>query len=103
MNAQGILFAEPTARNHDPITSHEAALAVRQHAGALQDRILAEFTARDRMTDDELIECIPDVYWPTLKKRRSELTALGLLVDSGVRRRNTRNRQMIVWKLTTNA
>ncbi len=96
---QLLIFAEPRSRRRDPVTSHDAALAVKQHAGALRERILQEFSLHDRLTDEELIERIPDVYWPTLKKRRSELTGLGLLVDSGVKRKNSRGHKMIVWRL----
>lgn len=98
---QLILFAESRARRRDPSTSHDAARAVTQHAGALRNLILEEFCLRDYMTDEDLIERVPDVYWPTLKKRRSELTGLGLLVDSGLKRRNSRGRQMIVWRLVS--
>lgn len=101
MTDQLLLFAEPAARRTDPDTSRDAARAVTQHAGALQTLVLEEFSLHDYMTDEELIERVPDVWWPTLKKRRSELTALGLLVDSGQRRKSARGRQMIVWRLAT--
>lgn len=92
------LLADPRARTTDPDTSRDAARAVTQHAGALRERILQEFSLSDRMTDEELIERIPDIYWPTLKKRRSELTGLGLLIPDG-KRDNSRGRAMTIWKL----
>lgn len=98
MSNQLALFVEPATRRTDPDTSRDAARAVTQHAGALRNRILEEFSLQDCLTDDELIERIPDVYWPTLKKRRSELTALGLLVPHG-KRKNGRGRDMTIWKL----
>jgi hypothetical protein len=101
MSDQLLLFSTPRARAKDPDTSHDAARAITQHAGALRERVLEEFSLTDYLTDEELIERVPDVYWPTLKKRRSELTGLGLLVDSGLRRKNSRGRQMIVWRLAS--
>lgn len=99
MTAQLTLFSEARARRRDPDTSRDAARAVQQHAGALRTLVLEEFNLRDEMTDDELIARMPDVYWPTLKKRRSELAGLGLLEDSGKKRTNARGRRMIVWRL----
>lgn len=41
---QPTLFAEPTARNTDPATSHKAAASARMRAGSHRHQLLAAFT-----------------------------------------------------------
>lgn len=101
MTDQLVLFAEARTRRRDPDTSRDAARAVTQHAGALRNLVLEEFNLRDGLTDEELVARIPDRKDDTVIKRRCELRDLGLLVDSGERRRNSNGRNVIVWRLVT--
>jgi len=97
--SQLALFSEPRSRHDNPDTSRDAARAVQQHAGALENLILETFCLCDYLTDDELCERMPERHAPTVKTCRSRLSGRGLLVDSGVQRRNSRGRNQIVWRL----
>lgn len=97
--SQLTLFSEARARRRDPGTSRDAARAVQQHAGVLENLILTEFCLQDWLTDDELAERLPDHHSPTVKTCRSRLSKRGLLVDSGQVRKNSRGRHQIVWRL----
>lgn len=99
MTSQLELFNTPKVRHDDGGTSRDAARAVTQHAGALENAILETFCVEDELTDDELCLRIPNAYPPTVKTCRSRLSKRGLLVDSGTVRRNSRGRDMTVWKL----
>lgn len=93
------LFAEPRSRHADPDTSREAARAVQQFAGVLENLILETFCLCDGLTDDELAARLPERHPPTVKSCRSRLSKRGLLVDSKTVRRNSRHRNQIVWRL----
>ena len=95
---QLVLLGEPRARRQDPDTSRDAARAVTQHAGRLENSILVEFCIRDGLTDEQLCERMPDYYGPTVKTCRSRLRKRGLLVAAGVVK-NSRGRDMTQWKL----
>lgn len=96
------------ARHTDPDTSHLAADSQAANLSELQRIILGLFEQREfGFTDDELgvhYGANQPVYrnWPmvrdqTPRKRRSELTKMGLLEDSGVRRPNRFGALEIVW------
>jgi hypothetical protein len=91
------IFADPTARRTDPLTSVEAAASV--PTGALEALILLKFTDHGPMTDDELCELLPEVFAPTAKTCRSRLVRRGLLVPTAERRPSSRNRDQVVWSL----
>ena len=95
---QLVIFAEARARRTDPDTSRDAARAVQQHAGTLENLILTEFCLHDGMTDETLCARMPDHYGPTVRTCRSRLTKRGLLVAAGIER-NSRNRDMTKWRL----
>ena len=98
MTAQLELFNEAKVRHSDGATSRDAARAVQQHAGALENLILTEFCLHDGMTDETLCARMPDHYGPTVRTCRSRLTKRGLLVAAGIER-NSRNRDMTLWRL----
>lgn len=100
MSAQLSLLSEPRSRHDNPETSRDAARAVAQHAGALENLILQEFCLHDYMTDDELCAWLPSHHAPTVKTCRSRLSKRGLLVDTGERRPSLRRRDQIVWRLS---
>lgn len=90
----------PLARATDPETSHEAA----QSFGDLELNLLRSLVLNvlkqhpDGLTDHELTrECVRlgsgDYQWDTYRKRRSDLTNLGLVVATTVRRERS-----TVWK-----
>lgn len=99
MTMQLDLFNAPKVRHTDGDTSRDAARAVQQHAGALENLILEAFSVEDGLTDDDLTARLPEHYPPTVKSCRSRLFKRGLLVDSKQVRKNTRGREMTVWKL----
>jgi len=92
------LFNEPKVRHADGAMSRDAARAVSQHAGALENLILTEFCLQDCLTDDELCERLPERHAPTVKTCRSRLSNRGLLVAAG-QRRNSRGRLQTIWRL----
>ena len=96
--SQLALFSEVRVRHDSPSTSRDAARAVQQHAGALENLILTEFCLSDYMTDDELAERLPERHAPTVKTCRSRLSGRGLLVAAG-QRRNSRGRLQTIWRL----
>jgi hypothetical protein len=96
--AQLELFNAPKVRHTDGDTSRDAARAVQQHAGALENLILTEFSLHDYLTDEELCGWLPDVYGPTVRTCRSRLTKRGLLLASG-QRENSRGRLMTIWRM----
>jgi len=80
-------------------TEEAAAIAQLPKLKKLQKRILDQLRERGPLTDQEL-ELLPGFsgFGPsTVRKRRSELYALGLIVADG-ERTNTRGRRMVVWR-----
>jgi hypothetical protein len=68
----------------------------------LQQRVLETIAQHGHhgMTDEELRRSLPDLAPDTPRARRTELTSLGLVADSGERRRTARGRFAIVWVAT---
>jgi hypothetical protein len=84
--------------DHDTsVEAAGAAATTRAQMKALVYRILAE----DCMTDQELLYAIRALGIPAAYsspgKRRGDLVAEGLVIDSGDRRPNDNGRNMIVW------
>lgn len=93
----------PTARMTDPNTSWEAAASV-TNVTETQQHILLILTIP--MTDDELIDAFDAMAgsngWKLaspsgIRSRRAELVALGLVKDTGERRKSWSGRKSIVW------
>lgn len=97
-------------RSSDPDTSRRAAELLAPKLSKLQTIVLNIFrTVPDfGLTDSELdslyVRSYADRGWPmtrfeTPRKRRSDLTRMGLLEDSGIRRMNPYGRLEVVWVL----
>jgi hypothetical protein len=90
------------ARTTDPVTSHNAAATARRFRSTLQREVYDVFVEFGEMTDATLAGLFSDKKTAdgkpyaesTVRKRRSELTADGLIVNSGL----TDGRHAI-WKL----
>ena len=85
----------PRARRTDPPTSHTAH-AEELKLSPLKVDILA--VLRSPMTDDELVQRLPEQCPGTVIKRRCELVRAGLVCDSGAVRMTRRNRPAVVWQ-----
>lgn len=94
-------------RAGDPDTSRLAAESQLPHLSVLQGHVLTLFMEAELgLTDSELDELYAGVRaargwkavrFETPRKRRSDLTSLGRLVDSGFRRLNPYGRPEVVW------
>lgn len=75
------------ARHNDTDTSHKAAASVQSQLHTIQREVLDAFNKLGSMTDKTLNGLFSEKNYAesTVRKRRSELTALGYLKDSGVR------------------
>jgi hypothetical protein len=90
-----------SSREEDPATSALAAKANRVHKARLRQLVLqAHQAAANGLTDDELHVIYPDQDQRSLAKRRGELSAEGVIVDIGLRRRTRRGSSAIVWQVT---
>lgn len=105
------LFTDPPpevrglARRPDRTTSVEAALAVAPHLSALQAEVLDFLRAHGPATDEQINDAFqrraPGRYAEsTVRHRRSDLTAKGLVVADG-EEENSRGQRVNVWKATT--
>lgn len=99
-NTKGKLM--PNTRTLDPSTSHQAEKSVTGLAESYRI-ILEMFRNYGPMNDETLINSWPHSRKPAsqsgIRSRRSELTATGLIVDSGERVKMASGRNSIVWKL----
>lgn len=84
----------------DADTGREAAEAMQSHCGRLQRMALAHIrgAAANGYTADELAAAMGMDRW-AVQPRTSELKAKGLIVDSGMRRRNVTGKRAVVWTL----
>lgn len=103
----------PRARNTDPETSHAAARSVR-HVTQNQMAVMMAFQGSGPMTDEQLLvdyegrrhgrfgrQNYPKQSESGLRSRRSELTNMGYLHDTGLRGTTASGRSAIVWRATT--
>lgn len=92
--------AIPMARLTDPSTSHEAAASVND-VRTSQRFIYGMIRALGGATDEELVRRVKSAQVAMsesgIRTRRSELVRLGLIVDSGARKRTASGRRSIVW------
>ena len=92
------------ARAGDPDTSHDAARSLdAATVRASQEAVLTFLRERGPMTDYELVRRYdrePRQSESGLRTRRSELTAAGLVLDTGSRVRLPSRRYAIVWTAT---
>lgn len=78
-------------------TSLSAREAIRSRAQNLRERVLEMLRARP-MTDNEM-QLEGNILAATQCPRRVELCEVGLVCDSGQRRRTLRNRLAVVWQI----
>jgi hypothetical protein len=101
-NPANDLFARyPDTPGHRGVaTSIAAAESVAPKLGRLQKLALDAIKARGPfgLTADELAEAL-DLDRYSIQPRTSELRRKGLIVDCGLRRRNSSKKQAIVWTL----
>ncbi len=76
-------------------TSKDAALAIEPKAKTVRDRVL-EMLTDHAMTPDECADAMGESIL-TVRPRCSELFRRGLLIDTGIRRKNSSGRPAIVW------
>jgi|SRR5262245_22068771 len=80
-----------------PGPSREAAKTV--DAATIRGQVLTWLRAHGEATADEAAAALG--YTPfTMRPRLTELKALGLIADSGARRRNQSGRRATVWRVT---
>lgn len=84
----------PGAKKRD--TSFAAADAMALKVGTIRERVLAAIKLQPG-TPEEIGRMIGEGIWNT-RPRCSELAALGLIEDSGVRRESAGGKNAIVWK-----
>ena len=91
------------ARRTDPETSHAAAASV-SGIRESQRAVHAALVARGPSTDEDLLDYLREcgeTWTPSgARTRRAELANLGLVEDSGDRRRLRTGRMSIVWRAT---
>mgnify|MGYP006921304607 CR=1 FL=1 len=92
-------FGAGRARREDPVTSHAAGDSLRHHVVTeIQAKVLAYALAQGArgFTDEQLSMFFASTR-STYRTRRSELTDLGLIVDSGRLQLGSTSRRMMVW------
>lgn len=91
----------PPFQSHSE-TSRLAALSMYDKATGLQRAIVEWLDAKGGMTDEE-IQMWTGIPPSTERPRRVELCALGIVRDSGQRRRTASGRTATVWELVPDA
>lgn len=91
---------EPRARATDPETSQDAAASVVNRT-MLQDAILQVLKVYGAKTDEKIASYLFDRGLATtpsgMRTRRRELVQMGMVEDTGKRRRTKAGRNSIVW------
>lgn len=96
--------ASAAVRLGDPDTSAAAARAAVGYRSRLRSDVLALHQAHPAgLTDDELVQLLPDDHPGSVAKRRRDLVDTGELVDSGRRRPTRRDCMAAVWTLAGGA
>ena len=98
---QGRLNRTPV-RTGDPDTSIEAAKKVKLAMNESRRNVLRMFEKVPSMTDEDLVSYyavteLPKQSASSLRSRRAELALMGLVFDSGTRRKNKSGNNCIVW------
>lgn len=82
-------------------TSREAASVIKGKTARLRELVLEELR-RTPSTDEELANALT-LSGNTCRPRRVELVELGLVEDSGNRRKTTAGRNAVVWRVKESA
>lgn len=86
------------SREPDHSTSEQAAENVGRRAPTIRARVLAFAAERPLgFIDEDLRNLDPDAPESSYRKRRTELTQDGLIVDSGLKRRKRNGELAIIW------
>lgn len=86
------------SRRNDHRTSKEADQGLRNNLTEIQRKVFHMFSWNGKLTDEELEQYFPLLAPGTARKRRTELTALGLIVECGIKP-NSRGNNVKVWRL----
>jgi hypothetical protein len=97
----GYLGGEARARNTDPDTSHAAAEAISPSLRAIQREVLDYAKARGfaGFTDPAMAEHFGSTS-STLRSRRCELVAMGLIARTDAKVKVGKGRSHYVWRIT---
>lgn len=89
----------PATRTGDHPTSSKAAARVAAEQDTIKARVLrfAKDKGLDGFIDADLLAAFPDSPESSHRKRRTELTSEGLIVDSGQTRQNDHGNAEVVW------
>lgn len=82
-------------------TSREAASAIKGKSARLRELVLTELR-RQPATDEELANLLT-LSGNTCRPRRVELVELGIVEDSGNRRKTASGRNAVVWRVKESA
>jgi len=75
-----------------------AAAQIAKPSKTLRDKVHVYLKARSDGATDEEISIDLELQSDTARPRRRELQIAGLVVDSGLTRKTTNNREAVVWK-----
>lgn len=87
----------PHTGRFDPRTSHRAARRLKPGRLTIRDRVLSFAADRPEFIDEDLVDAFPDAPESSYRKRRTELTEEGWIVDSERTRNNRDGNAEIVW------
>lgn len=89
----------PAVPTRGPLTSHLAAHQAPAYRSKLKREVYAYLVERGVIgaTDDEIWQAMPHALLGSVTKRRGEIVADGLVINTGQLRRNRRNSWSIVW------
>lgn len=79
-------------------TSRLAAIQIAKPSKTLRDKVHAYLKARPEGATDEEISIDLELQSDTARPRRRELQISGVVIDSGLTRKTTSNREAVVWK-----
>lgn len=79
-------------------TKIEAYEAIKPSAATMRQKVIDFIEEHGASTDEEISNGVP-MHRSTVTPRRNELMHLGVIVDSGERRKTATGRKAIVWKL----
>jgi hypothetical protein len=82
-------------------TSREAASAIKGKSARLREQVLDELR-RKPATDEELATVL-NLSGNTARPRRVELVEIGIVEDSGERRKTASGRNAVVWRVKESA
>lgn len=78
-------------------TSEEAADSMKRPAQTIRQRVLECIASFKYGATDESVERSLDMRHQTVSARRRELVLMGLVIDSGYKRKTTSGRKATVW------